>query len=304
MPQALLPPVPFAAATGAQAFDAITWSASPICRLVAVGSDGVQAIRFLGSDAKGTLQTRSRGDQRPDSLMLARRPVGTFEARAGDVFKASPLVRDLCCYLPHGVDGDLEFPSGSRAIILHFPPGLLARYMNAAFAAQLDPAPAFRDAALANLVAMIEQELAAPSFASDLLLEGLYRCVASSLARLSAPPAPAIDRVTIGAARFGMVTDFVEANLDTKISIQQLADVAGISTFHFSRLFKQATGQTPHRYVRSRRLLRAQALIEAGATLVDVALSCGFANQSHFANAFAKEMGMSPGRYRRLRRGG
>ena len=295
-------PMNYAAATGARSYDEISWSAPPISNLVAVGSDGVQAIRHRGSNVKGTLQTRSRGNQRPDSLMMAELGCGVFEARAGGAFKASQQSRDLCCYLPHGIDADLEFPSRSRALVLHFPPGLLARHCFAVSPGVSDPVPGFRDPALGKLMVMIEQELLSPGFGYDLLLEGLYRCVASVLARASEQPLTSTqDRLHMSPVKLQRVRDYVETNLAEKLTIKELADVAGISMFHFARVFKRTTNLSPYQYVRSRRLLRAQSLMEMGQiSLVEIGLSCGFANQSHFTSAFQKETGMSPGRYRRL----
>lgn len=291
----------FNAATGATAFDQISWSAPPISKLIAAGSDGVQAIRHLGSDVEGTLQTRSRGNQRPDSLMLAKRSCGVFEARVGGSFKASKLARDLCCYLPHGADADLEFPSLSQALVLHFPAGFLARHIDPSHRQGLDPLLGSYSPSLATIMGMIERELAAPSFGHELFLDGLYRCVAPILARASElPRRPTPDRMYISPAKIRRVIDYIEANLANKITIQDLANVAGISMFHFSRVFKKAVNQTPYQYVRSRRLLRAQTLMESDRhSLAEIGLSCGFANQAHFTSAFVKETGMPPGRYRR-----
>ena len=292
----------FEATTGARAYDQIAWSAPPISKLVAVGGEGVHAIRHLGSSTKGTLQTRSRGDWRPDSLLLARRSCGMFEARAGGEFRSSTLARDLCCYLPHGTDADLEFPSLSQALILHFPPGFLNAHMDRSVDDALEPLLGFRNPALASIMGIVEQELASPGFGNDLMLDGLYRCIASVLARgperrECAQP----DRILISPVRLRRVLDYVDANLAEKITLKQLADVAGISMFHFTRIFKKTMNETPYQYVRTRRLLQAQLLIDGSKhSLVEISLLCGFANQAHFTAAFVKETGMSPGKFRQI----
>lgn len=109
-------------------------------------------------------------------------------------------------------------------------------------------------------------------------------------------------RISAG-SRFGTDPhlDYIEGNLAQKITIKELADVAGISMFHFCRVFKKATNQTPYQYVCSRRLLNAQLLMANGQnSLAEIGLSCGFSSQAHFTNAFLKETGMPPGRYRRM----
>jgi AraC family transcriptional regulator len=65
-------------------------------------------------------------------------------------------------------------------------------------------------------------------------------------------------------------------------------------------VFKLATGETPYHYLRTRRLERARMLLaDDTMPLAELALECGFANQAHFTAAFSREVGISPGRYRR-----
>ena len=293
----------FSAATGAPTFDEIAWSARPISELAAISSDGVHVIRHHGSEAKQTLETRSYGDRRPDALLMSRRSSGVFEARADGVFKASKLSKELCFFFPHGSDANLEFPAMTQALVLHFPAGLLTRHLGAARAKPIEPMLGFRSAGLPGIISMIEKETISPGFGSDLLLDGLYRVVAASLMRASqSVQLPVPGRIVISLVRLRRVLDFIEANLSEKITIQQLADIAGLSMFHFSRVFKGAMHQAPYQYVQVRRLNHAQALIEtSNQSIVDIGLSCGFSNQAHFTSAFVKAMGMPPGRYRRNR---
>jgi AraC family transcriptional regulator len=96
------------------------------------------------------------------------------------------------------------------------------------------------------------------------------------------------------------VLEFVDANLDQDIGLDDLARIAELSPFHFSRVFKLATGSSPYHYVRDRRLKRSRLLLAEGRLgIAELALACGFANQSHFTAAFTKAMGVSPGRFRR-----
>jgi AraC family transcriptional regulator len=74
----------------------------------------------------------------------------------------------------------------------------------------------------------------------------------SNLAFTSA--ARARSSCALGEQRLQRVLEFVEANLETDISVDDLASVAFVSKFHFSRVFRRATGQTPHQFVRARRL--------------------------------------------------
>lgn len=97
--------------------------------------------------------------------------------------------------------------------------------------------------------------------------------------------------------------DYIEENLAREIGLRELAAVAQLSPFHFSRVFKRATGITPHQLVAQRRLDRARQMLSDGnLSLSEIALACGFANQSHFSAVFSRALGMPPGRYRALNR--
>ena len=99
------------------------------------------------------------------------------------------------------------------------------------------------------------------------------------------------------------VTEYIEAGLAGSIRIQELATLAGLSTSQFGRAFRQSTGQSPHRWHLNARIRRAKALmLETDDPLVDIALVVGFADQSHFANTFARLSGGSPGAWRREQR--
>ncbi|MEM7798829.1 MAG: AraC family transcriptional regulator [Chloroflexota bacterium] len=100
--------------------------------------------------------------------------------------------------------------------------------------------------------------------------------------------------------RFQRVIDYLEANLSKKISLDELAAVEGLSPYHFSRCFRAYTGQSPHQFVISLRVKRAQTLIDAKLPLSQVALQAGFASQSHLTRHFKRLTGLTPGAYRRL----
>ena len=95
--------------------------------------------------------------------------------------------------------------------------------------------------------------------------------------------------------------ELISANLYGEISLAELARECGLSTSHFSRAFRQTTGASPHQWLLHRRIDNAKQLLRnREATLSEVALNCGFADQSHFTRVFTKLSGTGPGRWRRL----
>lgn len=84
------------------------------------------------------------------------------------------------------------------------------------------------------------------------------------------------------------------------VSMAELAQGAGVHPVHLARVFRQHVGCTPGDYLRRRRLERAAVLLrETRWPLSDIALHCGFGDQSHFANAFKRYSGATPREYRR-----
>jgi AraC family transcriptional regulator len=93
---------------------------------------------------------------------------------------------------------------------------------------------------------------------------------------------------------------YIEENLGSKMDIDDLANLVGLSRSHFSRAFKHSVGLSPMEYVVVRRVERAKAIIsETREPLAEVALACGFADQPHLNRRFRDIVGISPGRWRR-----
>jgi len=95
--------------------------------------------------------------------------------------------------------------------------------------------------------------------------------------------------------------DFVEAHLDDDVRLSAVAGAAGLSQWHFQRMFKSMTGETLKGYIRARRLSVAlDRLLDTDCRIIDLAVRAGFDSQEAFARAFRKAFGMSPSAYRKL----
>ena len=91
----------------------------------------------------------------------------------------------------------------------------------------------------------------------------------------------------------------IEHSLAEPLSIGQLADQCALSPYHFARMFRESFGVPPHQYLLTRRLARARELLRNSTLgLGDIALACGFANASHFANRFRQSLGATPSEFR------
>lgn len=152
----------------------------------------------------------------------------------------------------------------------------------------------------ALFVTMLE-EVALLSAGSRLYLDTLLHSMMLRMLRTysSAPSAPLRMRHSIAPARLRRVLDYIEANLASDIALADLAAVAAMSPFHFSRAFSSVTGTPPYAYLVQRRIEHAKALLlnEVDPVAV-IAARCGFHSAGQFCRMFKRATGTSPLRYR------
>jgi len=96
--------------------------------------------------------------------------------------------------------------------------------------------------------------------------------------------------------------DLIATNLFKSMSLEDIARECGLSTAYFSRAFKISAGMTPHEWLQARRIDLAQDLLRRPCmSLAEVAIACGFADQSHFTRMFKRVIGETPGVWRGIR---
>lgn len=91
--------------------------------------------------------------------------------------------------------------------------------------------------------------------------------------------------------------EFIDTHLDAPLSLSRIAESAGLSRYHFLRVFSRETHLTPHAFVMRRRVERARALLRAGLPIAEAAGQAGFADQSHLSRRFKEYVGVTPGEY-------
>jgi AraC family transcriptional regulator len=95
------------------------------------------------------------------------------------------------------------------------------------------------------------------------------------------------------------VEDYVREHLTEDIPVEALAELVELSPFHFSRVFKQATGMPPLQFVKRERIARAQQLIrETSRSLIEIGIEVGYTSPSHFARVFRRAVGVTPTEFR------
>lgn len=171
---------------------------------------------------------------------------------------------------------------------------------NAAYA-RLRDVSGFEDARLTAFLQELKHEAARPK-SSPLLVRGLAQAIAIHLARNYAELSESArgDASSLPGFKLRRVTDWMVEHLSEEFSLTRVAEQAGMSVFHFTRLFKQATGLPPSQYQIKLRMDAAKRLLrETDRSIIDVGNAVGYSSPSHFARLFRKETRLTPSEYRK-----
>lgn len=160
----------------------------------------------------------------------------------------------------------------------------------------------FQDPLLTQVGLALQRELEQPTTASKLYAQTAAQMLAAHLVRYYAASPASIKEPPQGLTQrqLSRVTGFIHAHLNQELSLALLAQQTGFSPYYFARLFRRATGESPHQFVVRERVGRAKQLLrETDMPLVDVARESGFANQSHLTQTFKQHLGLTPATFRK-----
>jgi len=162
----------------------------------------------------------------------------------------------------------------------------------------LDRGSSHRSELVAWLGARLRREMARVDSASSLAIDGL---ISEMLAEGSRGKVLAAEKGN--AAWLTRATDFVHDNFTITLSLEEVAEIAGVHSAHLSRVFRQKMGCTVGEYLRRLRFeFACQQILSTETRLCEVAHEAGFADQSHFNRIFRTHMGITPYMYRKLHR--
>lgn len=110
---------------------------------------------------------------------------------------------------------------------------------------------------------------------------------------------PSDDRTTAHIGMTEKITAYISEHFAEKPTVNRLASMAGMSDYHFIRIFKKQTGFTPHEYILNTQMNTARYLLKnSGLSVKDICFSTGFSCESVFCSAFKRREGMTPAQYR------
>ena len=203
--------------------------------------------------------------------------------------------------IPAGIPGAWEDGEASTVLLIGISPELLAAAAARAGLPgeriELAPQLQLRDARLEHLAWALEAELRAEVPGAPLYGDSLGMAIAAHLVQRyrTCAPAPRAPDGGLSPRQLRRVVEHIEAHVDRRLALAELAAVAGASPSHFKALFKRSTGLPVHQYVIRRRVERARLLLQETTTsIADVAAQTGFANQSHLARWMRRVAGVTP----------
>ena len=270
---------------------------------------------------------RSLPGPRPSSMIMVEQ--GRHELTdpaVGELIVTTPLAASSCAYawdmgagwsgvrsqtgdlivVPPNVESRWRVGGERRLLIFAIPVETVAQILGPECPTDLSTAFASiagsssPDALIQQLMLRLWRLGAAVEPVSRLLSESALSALVCQLLSLShaATEPPRADAMP--AREMRRLIEHVDAHLHEEIGLEDLAATSGWSVRHFTRVFRQSTRETPHRWLMARRVERAKHLLgNRNLSLAEIALTCGFADQSHFTTCFRKLAGATPLRWRK-----
>lgn len=223
-------------------------------------------------------------DGRPASF-VRRRPGSILFIPAGCHWKGWEIGASSAAYLSISID-----------------PAMVTEFLDrggARLHPSLSPDLGCEDPVLMNAARGIGAEIRDRNPLSTLLVESYVATIFAQLVRKQRY-VPAVRKAGgLTPTSLNRVMEKIEEDLAVKLSLSQLAELAGLSVPHFCRAFKRTIGCPPYAFVVRRRIDRAKEFLRhSDISITGIALDCGFSSSSHFTNAFRREVGVSPLAYR------
>jgi AraC family transcriptional regulator len=233
-------------------------------------------------------------------------PKSCFQAerRLDGKFKHYPhgngRVDVIPAFLNHWTNWDREVEFSVIAIC----PTLLNQTTQELMQREIELIPQFSvdDPVIQQLALALKMEIQTGCMSGRLYGELLGTALAARLVQNYAVSKPSLEFKASGLAQSQLerVIDYMKANLAQDLSILDLATLTGMSESHFSRSFKQSVGIAPYQYLMQQRVERAKQLLKRQAiSISEIALDCGFANQTHLTKVFRQMTGITPKAYQK-----
>jgi AraC family transcriptional regulator len=229
------------------------------------------------------------------------------ERHIGSSFKQEEVVQGSCVIIPANTSQYAEWNKGSGALTIAIDPSAFAQTIYEV----VDPDTiellslfATPDPFIYQIGVALKSALTKQGSSSRLYAETLVNTLILHLLEHYSTTRPNLRESITGQLpqyKLQQVIDYINAYIDSDLSLQELSNLVQMSPHYFSTLFKQSTGTTPHQYVIRCRIERAKCLMgQSKLSLAEIAIQVGFVDQSHLHRHFKRCVGVTPKNYRNI----
>lgn len=243
----------------------------------------------------------------PDHLVII--PVGTppqLEWKENGDYRRLRIEADDVVFLPAATPFSLRSTDCAESVGLAITPAFLRCAAHDLYASPeplaFEPRVPAKDPFLTAALGVLRDEMRAGYPGGRRYGETIATAIAAHLVRHYASPRPR--SVPLAGARLSRhqlheTLEYIQEHLAEEIPLRKLAALAGLSPYHFCRVFKHTTGLSPHRYLIQQRVERARQLLLSGSLrIAEVAARVGFCDQSHLTAHFRRHYGVTPRSFR------
>lgn len=206
---------------------------------------------------------------------------------------------------PAGVESGWRWHAKSSVIVVTLDPRKFERFAQSEVGillaqAQLKSMPQFEDPDICHAGLMLRDALASEERGSELIFESLARVfLVKLIQKYGLREEEYAFSKSFTAKHYQRVLNYVAQRYGKSIHVEDLAREAALSPSHFAQLFKRTIGMSPMQFVMTYRIEQAKRqLAQRDVPLIDIAVSCGFADQAHFSRVFKRIEGSTPSQFR------
>lgn len=223
-----------------------------------------------------------------------------FEMRCGETWSPKAIAPNEFWIVPEGQPFSIRRCGSSFAADAVIDGTLLDSVLCAHY--ELNAGCGVADDLLSHLLRALVERIAGSVACDARATKAMVEAFLVALATRHGAPGQRATRLALTRHQLSSLFSWVESNLETSLSVEQMAEQVRMSAAHFSRAFKRATGKTPWGHVVDLRLERAAMLLKQGMNASDVADSCGFSDQAHLSRLFKRRYGSSPAAFSMVHR--
>ena len=274
----------------------------PVLSSQARGWENILVEQFQQPPGEGNCHY---SDEHTIYLSLAPRPIRLVLIHSGKTHAGLYAKGDMCV-IPAKTRVFVRWDGDDRHLQIRIASGFiqsLARETINVNPERLELLPEFRtrDSQIESIGMMLLAELQQENLGPKLYIDSLANVLAVHLLRQysASKSRLAIYGGGLPERQLGQVLEYINEHLERDIKLADLAQLLGMSQFHFSRMFKQSIGTAPYQYLLQQRVERAKQLLkQTERSIADIALDCGFNSHSHLSKQFRQLTGMTPTAYR------